>query len=114
MMKASLEMEEPTPVEMVSIAAHSEDYNIEATLETTTALEDQYGDRNRAIGSRRQLKKGIQDDHGSWKKMATTHRRMTRHVVPAPVKGHGHQGPVKDGVVSGTPKRQTFENRRQA
>jgi hypothetical protein len=38
MTEASLERKEPTPVELVNVAAHSEDSNAEAAVETIGAL----------------------------------------------------------------------------
>jgi hypothetical protein len=60
-MEAYLEMKEPTPVEMMSVAVHIddsnkearvEDSNKEARVETVGALKHRYGDWLLAIGHR--------------------------------------------------------------
>jgi hypothetical protein len=83
-------------------------------VENVGALEDQYGDWNLTAGLCRQPKKRTQGNGGSWKMLAVTRGRMTRHAIPAPCKGHGRQGPDKDDVVRGTPKGRTFEKTRRA
>jgi hypothetical protein len=90
--EAHLESKEPTSVVIGSIVVHKEVPKEEATVKTVTALKKQYGNQHLAIGHHRQLKKETQGDSGSWKKLATAHRGMTHHAVPAPSKGHGHQG----------------------
>jgi hypothetical protein len=51
-MEAYLERKEPTPVETASAAAHSEDSNEDAAVETVGALKERYGDRHIAVGRR--------------------------------------------------------------
>jgi hypothetical protein len=71
---------------------HHDVPNEETMLETTGALEDQYGDRHLAVGCRQHPKKWIQGDGGSWQKLATGHRWSTCPAVPALRKGRGHRG----------------------
>jgi hypothetical protein len=77
---------------MKSAAENQEVPNYEATVETIGALEDQYVDRNLAVGRRRQPKKRTQGDGGSRKKLTAAHRRITRRAVPARSKGRSHRG----------------------
>jgi hypothetical protein len=109
--EAYLERKEPAPAEMMIVTVHPESHIEEATVETIGALEGRYGDRHVAVGRRRKPEKWTQGGGGSRKKLAAASRRMTRHAVPAPRKGHGHQGSGKYDVV-GTPKGRTFEKRR--
>jgi hypothetical protein len=85
--------------------------NEEAAVETIRTLKDQYEDQHLAIGCLQQPTKLTQGDGGSRKKLAAACRRMTCHAIPAPRKGHGHQGPGKNDVVCETPKVRTFEKR---
>jgi hypothetical protein len=85
----------------------------EAAVKTIRALENRYGDWHLAVGSRRQLKKWIQGDGGSWQELATAQRRLTSIAIPAQRKGHSCQGPCKDDDVSRTPKGLTFDKIRR-
>jgi hypothetical protein len=58
-------------------------------------LEDRYGDRNLAVGRRRQQKKRIQSNCGSRKKLAAARRRLIRRAFPARRKGGSCRGPSK-------------------
>jgi hypothetical protein len=71
-------------------------------VEMIGALMEQYGDQHLAV-KRRQPKKWTQGDGGSRKKLATTHRQMTRHAILMPCKGHGHQGSGRNNVARGAP-----------
>jgi hypothetical protein len=62
--ETSKERKEPTPEEMVNVAAHPEDFNGATWEETIGASEDRY----LAIGCRRPPKKWSQGDGGSWQK----------------------------------------------
>jgi hypothetical protein len=61
--------------EVKSVSENQEVPNEDAAVETTGALEDRYGDRNLAVGRRRQPKKPTRGDGGSRKKLATARRR---------------------------------------
>jgi hypothetical protein len=104
MLDACLEKMGANPGELQSVVVHQEVPQEEATVETTGALEDPYGDRHLAKGHCQQLKKWTQGDGGSRKKLATARRQMTHFAIPPLYKGHGHQGPGKDDVVCGTLK----------
>jgi hypothetical protein len=54
-----------------AVALHHEVPNEEATVETSGALEDWYGDRHLVVGRHRQLKKWTHGDGGFRKKLAT-------------------------------------------
>jgi hypothetical protein len=69
--------------------------------------------RHVAIGRCRQTKKQTQDDGVSLQKLAAARGRLTLLAIPAPHKGHSHQGPGKDDAVRGTPKGRTFDKRRR-
>jgi hypothetical protein len=86
---------------------HQEVPEKEAMVETIRAPEDWYGDWHLAVGRRWQPKKQTQDNGGSWKKLATACRWMTRCAVPAWHKGCDHKGTGKD-VAIGAPKGWTF------
>jgi hypothetical protein len=43
-------------------------------------------------------------EHQEVPKEKATHRKITRHDIPAPHKGHAHQGQGKDKAVQGTSK----------
>jgi hypothetical protein len=86
----------------------------ETAVETIGALKDQYMDRHLSVRRRRQYSKQTQGHGESRQKLAAARIRMARRAVPAPRKGHGHQGPGKDSVAKGTPKGGTFGKRRRA
>jgi hypothetical protein len=109
MFDACLEKMETNPKEKEAVEEQQEVPKNEAAVETIEALEDRYGDGHLAVGRRRQPKKWTQGDGGSRQKFAAARGRVTRRAVPAPRKG-----PVKDDVVCGAPKGQTFERRRRA
>jgi hypothetical protein len=52
-----------------------------------------------------------QGDGGSQRKLATSHRGMTHHEIPAPLKEHSRQGQGWDHVARGAPKGQTLKRR---
>jgi hypothetical protein len=83
-------------VEMASVAAHPEDANEEAAVETVGALAIWRHEPRAMVGPSR-----------SWP------LPENRRAVPQPRKGHGRQGPGKGDVVRGTPKGRTFEKRRR-
>jgi hypothetical protein len=76
------------------VAEHQEVPKEETAVETIGALEDRYGDRYIAVGSRRQPKKRTQGDDGSREKLVAARRRMTRRAIPARRKGRSHEGPT--------------------
>jgi hypothetical protein len=88
---------------------HEEDPTEEAAVKTVRALKKRYGDWHLTVGHSQQLKKWTQDDGGFWKKLAAAHRGMICHTIPAPCKGHGCQGPGRDSVARGAPKRWMLE-----
>jgi hypothetical protein len=92
--------------EVEAVAKHREVCNEEAAVETVGALEYQH----LAVG-RQQPKKWTQGSGGSRRKVVAARRQMTRHAIPAPHKGHGHQGPGRDTVARGDLKGQTLERR---
>jgi hypothetical protein len=110
-MEACLESKEPTSVEIKSVEVHEEVPKEEATVKTVRALKERYGDRHLAIGCCRQLKKQTQGNGGFWKKLATTHRWLSR----CPLFLHGvrdtlmrdqagtvlQEEPLKDGRLRG-------------
>jgi hypothetical protein len=93
---------EANPEESDAVAEHQEAPKEEARVQTFGALKEKYGNLHLAVGCRRQLRKRTQDDGGSRKKLAATHRGMIHHAIPARCKGHSCQGQNKDNVVQGT------------
>jgi hypothetical protein len=81
---------------MTSVAERQKFLKEGAALETIGALEDRHGDRQLAVGRRRQPKKRTQSDGGSRKYLAVALRRMIRRAVPARCKGSSHRGPTVD------------------
>jgi hypothetical protein len=77
-----------------AVAEHQDVPKEKATVETTRALEDQYGDQHLAIGWLRQPNKWTQGDGESWKKLAAVCRWMSWCAIPAWHNGHGHKGPT--------------------
>jgi hypothetical protein len=69
-------------------------------------------DRYLTIERRRQMKKWIQGGSGSWHMLTATQGYLTRRVIPAPRKGHSHQGQARDNVTGRAPKGRTLERRR--
>jgi hypothetical protein len=78
-----------------SVVEHPEVPKEEGEVETIRVLEDRYGDRHLAVGHHRQPKKQTQGDGGSWKKLAATHRRLTRRAIPVLCKIRIRMGPGK-------------------
>jgi hypothetical protein len=70
----------------------------EAAMETIKAMEGRYGDSHHGDG-------------GSQKMLAAACKGMTHRAIPAPSKGHGCQGPDRDSVAAGGPKRGTLGKR---
>jgi hypothetical protein len=97
-----MESKEPSSVQKESAAVH-EIPNEDAAVKTVRGLKKRHGGRHLALGRRRKLKKRIQGDGGSWKKLATAHR-MTRRAITAQRTGHGRQGPGRDSIANGVPK----------
>lgn len=64
-MKACLESNEPTPVEMVNVAVHLEGSNGTTHEETVAATDNRSRDQRLTVWRRWQPKKWIQDDGGS-------------------------------------------------
>jgi hypothetical protein len=85
-------------VEMASVAAHPEDSNKNAAVETVGALKDRYGDRNLALGHPRQPKKRTQIDGGFRQKLSAARGRSTCRAIRAQSKGHGRQGSGRHNV----------------
>jgi hypothetical protein len=90
--EACLESKEPTSLKVESIAVHEEVPKEEAAVETFGALKKRHGDWHLAIGCCRQLKKWTQGSGGSWNKLATTLKQMTRHAGMAQRKIRSHKG----------------------
>jgi hypothetical protein len=103
---------ETSPEEKESVAVHEEIPKEEAIVERFGAWK-QHRNRHLAIRRRGRLKKQIQGNGGSWKKLASTCRGMIHHAIPARHKGHGHQGPGRDSVARGAPGGRTLERRQQ-
>jgi hypothetical protein len=74
-------------------------------VESIGTLEDRYWDRHRVVGRRRQLKKRTQGGGGSRKTLAAASRQMTCSDIPATRKGRSRQGPGRDSVSRGAPRR---------
>jgi hypothetical protein len=105
-METCLESKEPISVE--SESKHQESPKEEATVETFKALKERYGDRHLAVGHHRKLKKRIQGDGGSQKKLTTTRKQMTRLAIPDGIRDTDdrdkartklYQEPRKDGCL---------------
>jgi hypothetical protein len=109
-MEVCLESKEPTSEEMKSETEH-EVPKEDAIGETFGALKEWFRDRHLAVMRCSQLKKWTQGNGGSWKKLATTCRGMTRCAIPAWRTGHYHQGQGKDKAVPRTHKGQTSRKR---
>jgi hypothetical protein len=77
---------EANPERKKSVAVH------EKVLKEEVALKKQHGNWHLAIGPSEKLKEWTQGDGGSWKKLAVTCRRMTRHAIPTWREGHGYHG----------------------
>jgi hypothetical protein len=90
--EACLESKEPTSVELVFVSEHQEVPKEDAAVKNVRALKKRRGDQHLILRCRVQLKKRTQGNNGSRKKLATTHRGMTCHAIPAPCKGDGSSG----------------------
>jgi hypothetical protein len=87
-MKAYPEKQEEISEETESKLEHQEVPKEEVAVETVTALKKQYGNQHLDV----EPKKRTQDNGGTWKEVAAARRGMTLHAIPAPRKGHDHQG----------------------
>jgi hypothetical protein len=89
-------------VELESIAVHEEFPKEKAAVKNVRALKKLYGNRHLAVGRCRQLKKRVQGDGGSRKKLAAARRGMKRRAMV-----------VRDLLgTTGAPKRRSHDRRR--
>jgi hypothetical protein len=102
---------EPTSMEMKSVRVHKEFPQEDAAVETGRALKKWYRDQHLVAGCRGMPKEWTQSNGGCQKKLAATHRGMTRHAGVAWHKGHGCQGHRKKNAAPRTQKGRSDEKR---
>jgi hypothetical protein len=82
-------------VERESESEHPEVPKEGEAVNSFGALKMQHGDRHLAVRHGEKQKR-TQGNGGSWKKLATTYRGMTRNAIPATSKGHGKDKAVQE------------------